>query len=340
MAIAHWTSFLTEGLVGAVALVKKPRRLEGFIDYLDQNRIAGWASYPGGVAPTLSVQVNGSTIERITPTQSRPDLAWLYPKNTQLGFDFAFPIPLAEGAIVAVIDRHGQKLGNSSRTVLAESKSGTLADKTLSTPLPDPELIFLVNGHRDKQQFAISRRATVTNIIELLSEAGIDYRNFESIMDFGCGCGRILAGWEGLLSDHTALVGCDINPKLIEFCTANIPFARTFISDFLPPINNVADAQFDFVYVASVFTHLTLPAARAWANELARVIKTNGILMVSYSGGYYEPILAKLSKRGLRELKKWILLLPPWKARADASRIKQVCDIREGRICPNLVQRV
>jgi hypothetical protein len=118
---------------------------------------------------------------------------------------------------------------------------------------------------------------------------------------FRAGCGRILAGWEGLLPEHTALVGCDINPKLIEFCTANIRFARTFVSDFLPPINGIANAQFDFVYVASVFTHLTLPAARAWASELARIIKSNGTLMMSYHGARYE---TDLSKTGLRELRK------------------------------------
>jgi SAM-dependent methyltransferase len=223
-----------------------------------------------------------------------------------LGFDFVFPVPLAEGAIVAVIDRRGQKLGNSSRPVPSDRKSGDLADVTasLSTPIPDPELIFLVNGHRDENQFAISRRATVTNIIGLLSEAGIDYRSFKSILDFGCGCGRVLAGWEGLLPDRTVLLGCDINSRLIEFCVANIAFARTFISDFLPPINNVADAQVDFVYAASVFTHLTLPAARAWADEMARIIKPNGILMMSFSGAYYEKILAEHSWKGLRELRK------------------------------------
>ena len=120
-------SFLTEGLASAIGLVKKPRQLEGFIDYLDRHHIAGWASYPGGIAPTLWVQVNGRTIERIVPTHKRPDLAWFYPNNTLLGFDFAFPFPLAEGEIVTIVDRYSQKLGNSSRTVLAESKPGNSA---------------------------------------------------------------------------------------------------------------------------------------------------------------------------------------------------------------------
>jgi hypothetical protein len=57
----------------------------------------------------------------------------------------------------------------------------------LSTPLPDEEMIFLVNGHRDKGEFAISRVAVIDNIIAILDEAGIDYQRFKSILDFGCG---------------------------------------------------------------------------------------------------------------------------------------------------------
>ena len=274
--------------------------LNGYIDALDRYHVAGWAAYPGGVAPTLHIQVDGRTVDRVTPAYNRPDLAKLYPTNSRLGFYYIFANPLPEGALVAVTDERGKKLRNSPKPIPIEVEAD-LTDVTadLTTPVPPPELVFLVNGHRDRRQFAVSRRATVTNIIDLLSEAGIDYRRFRSILDFGCGCGRILAGWEGRLANDTALLGCDINPKLIEFCAANIPFARTFVSDFLPPLQQVAEAQADFVYAASVFTHLTLSAARAWAHELAKITAPGGILMMSFSDSYYRATLAGLSAEAL-----------------------------------------
>jgi hypothetical protein len=123
----------------------------------------------------------------------------------------------------------------------------------LSTPIPNPALIFLVNGHRNQRHFAGSRRSTVSNIIALLAESG--------------------------------LCGCDINPRLIEFCVSNISFAQAFTSEYLPPLRGVTDAQFDFVYAASVFTHLTLAAAKAWAGEFSRTIAPDGILMASFDPG-------------------------------------------------------
>jgi SAM-dependent methyltransferase len=173
----------------------------------------------------------------------------------------------------------------------------------LSTPLPDEEMIFLVNGHRDKGEFAISRVAVIDNIIALLDEAGIDYQRFKSILDFGCGCGRALAGWEWKLPPQAQLFGIDINQTLIDFCKRNIPFAQSALSRYLPPIE-FQDASIDFLYAASVFTHMKLHAAMAWAGELARVVEPNAIMMMSYHGAYFAPQVAQLSKEGSRQLEE------------------------------------
>lgn len=174
----------------------------------------------------------------------------------------------------------------------------------LSTPLPSDDLIFLVNGHRDLAAFEISRLATVENIIALLREAGVDHAALKSILDFGCGCGRVLAGWEPYLRPDLELYGVDINPALIEFCKKSIPFAQTRVSRYLPPLQEFVDEQFDFVYAASVFTHLDLDAAKAWAQELRRIIKPGGILMMSFHGSYYDAEVERLAKNGARILKR------------------------------------
>lgn len=184
-----------------------------------------------------------------------------------------------------------------------DMETTSLLDRELTTAIPPGDLIYLVNGHRDGHNYAISRGATVRNMIELLAGAGVDYRAFRSILDFGCGCGRVLAGWEHFIGEHSKLFGFDINPSLIEFCQKNIPFARTAVSGYFPPLP-LGDASVDFAYAGSVWTHLSLPAAMQWAGEFARVIAPGGIAMMSYHGSYFAPVVANNSKAGSRQLEE------------------------------------
>jgi SAM-dependent methyltransferase len=177
-----------------------------------------------------------------------------------------------------------------------DEKTQDLLCRPLSTPLPSEKLIHLVNGHRDKAQFAASRAATVGNIIALLREAEIDYRQFRSILDFGCGCGRILAGWEHILSKDVALHGFDINPELVEFCRENIALAESAVNSEYPPLP-LSHASVDFAYAASVWTHLSLQASREWAAEFARVIRPGGVAFISYHGSYFEHVVERLGWR-------------------------------------------
>lgn len=186
---------------------------------------------------------------------------------------------------------------------MIEIPATELLERELTTAVPPDDLIFLVTGHRDRANYSVSRVWNVINIINLLFGAGVDYRRFRSILDFGCGCGRILAGWEHLIGDNTKLQGFDINRELIKFCQANIPFAQTATCSYFPPLP-LADSSFDFGYAASVWTHLSLPAAMQWAGEFARIIKPTGIALVSYHGSYFAPVLAQNSKEGSQQLEE------------------------------------
>lgn len=189
------------------------------------------------------------------------------------------------------------------RRTAIDMQTTNLLQRELTTVVPPGDLIHLVNGHRDRGTFAASRGATVVNMIELLAGAGVDYRSLNSFLDFGCGCGRILAGWEHLIGDHTKLHGFDINSTLIDFCQKNIPFATTATSGYFPPLP-LGDSSIDFAYAASVWTHLSLPAAVQWAGEFVRVVALGGIAMVSYHGSYFAPLLAQTTKEGSQQLEE------------------------------------
>jgi SAM-dependent methyltransferase len=172
-----------------------------------------------------------------------------------------------------------------------------VSQQGLSTPMPSADLIQLVVGHRNLAWFDRSRRETVELIISLLSQAGIDYADFRSIFDYGCGCGRVLAGWEGRLSSETRLFGCDINPVLVDFCQKNIAHADVLRTSYYPPLP-YQDDQFDFIYAISVYTHLSLPAMLQWTGEFARILRPGGIVLITSHGSFFAPDLDSLSKDG------------------------------------------
>ena len=53
------------------------------------------------------------------------------------------------------------------------------------------------------------------------------------ILDFGCGCGRIARHWDGLDID---LHGCDVNPRMVDWCRRNLPFGRFEVNGLEPPL--------------------------------------------------------------------------------------------------------
>ena len=99
-----------------------------------------------------------------------------------------------------------------------------------------------------------------------------------SVLDWGCGCGRLTRH----LSKYTkaAIHGVDIDPVNIAWCEENIPNACFSLVEPWKALP-FEDASFDFVIGHSVLTHLTEEAQFYWLDELRRVIKPGGALLVT-----------------------------------------------------------
>jgi SAM-dependent methyltransferase len=192
---------------------------------------------------------------------------------------------------------HFRKWGQFEQRPIRIEYTEYVSQEGLSTPIPSADLIYLVVGHRDRSLFDRSRRESAELIISLLGQAGVDHRNFRSILDYGCGCGRVLAGWEGRLSSETRLFGCDINPLLVDFCQKNISHVDVLRTSYYPPLP-YQDGQFDFIYAISVYTHLSLPAMLQWTGEFARILRPGGIALITSHGSFFAPDLDSLSKQG------------------------------------------
>jgi SAM-dependent methyltransferase len=162
---------------------------------------------------------------------------------------------------------------------------GLSGEETDGLPLPPARLRAQAGPrHADPAYFLRSGRRHAALIHSLLEENGTSIAELDAILDWGCGCGRILRHWSGL--QRTSVCGCDINPKMAGWCNANLDFAEVAVNDISPPLP-YADASFGLVYALSVLTHLPEDLQHAWAAECRRVLKPGGHLLFSTLGEHY-----------------------------------------------------
>jgi SAM-dependent methyltransferase len=149
-------------------------------------------------------------------------------------------------------------------------------------PLPPRRLMVRVAGTADADWFLRSGRAAYDAIA-----AHVPLADVESVLDFGCGCGRVTRYWTGFPG---SVAGSDVSRQAIEWCRENLPFARFEANALAPPIA-FADRSFDVVYALSVFTHFTEDLQLAWRDELSRVLRRGGLLLMTTHGRSYLPRL-------------------------------------------------
>jgi SAM-dependent methyltransferase len=156
-------------------------------------------------------------------------------------------------------------------------------------PVPPARLIVGVAGSPDADWFLRGGRLAAGSIRAALWRQERTIEELGAILDFGCGCGRVVRNWIGL--PGTDVFGSDMNEQAIEWCRRNLPFA-TFESNGLAPPLAFETGRFDLVYALSVFTHLPEELQLLWIRELERVLRPGGFLLLSTHGEYYLPRLA------------------------------------------------
>jgi SAM-dependent methyltransferase len=147
-------------------------------------------------------------------------------------------------------------------------------------PLPPAHMRAQVGPlHADPRFFLESGRHNADLIRSL-----VPFDDVEALLDWGCGCGRVLRHWSD--ADGTRVHGCDINPKMVDWCNENLPFAHVAVNELAPPLP-FGDAQFDLVYAFSVMTHLPEKLQREWVAECRRVLNPGGFFLFSTLGEHF-----------------------------------------------------
>lgn len=152
-------------------------------------------------------------------------------------------------------------------------------------PIPPPRLVELVIGTTNLRLFFDSGYTQYHLLIRpLLEKHGFSISSFGSILDFGCGCGRLTRLFKPL--NHTRIVGVDYNQDLIDWCQQNLVFGDFYRNSLEPPLPFV-DGTFDFILARSIFTHMSEDTQFQWFKELHRLISKDGIFIFTVHGSNF-----------------------------------------------------
>lgn len=112
-----------------------------------------------------------------------------------------------------------------------------------------------------------------------------EFKEFDtiSILDWGCGTGRIIRHLPAIAGINNCYFGCDYNKKYIDWCFENIKEVNFKLNNLNPPLD-YASNSFDVIYGISIFTHLSETLHFDWMKELTRVLKPNGIFFLTTHG--------------------------------------------------------
>lgn len=149
-------------------------------------------------------------------------------------------------------------------------------------PVPPAQLRHRVHGSLDKESFLQSGKILAQNICDLCAIVERDIYSFEQILDFGCGCGRVIRNFQDAPAS-CRLYGTDIDSELVSWCKNYLPHIRWSTNGYQPPLP-FSDNTFGLIYAISVFTHLDEKLQHAWLRELRRIAKPGATIILTVHG--------------------------------------------------------
>ncbi len=188
------------------------------------------------------------------------------------------------------LDRLIEYLRFRYRAAILEREERDQRNPEGGLPLPPPLLRFRVHGALDRQSFLRVGEAVAKDAERALIESGRDLSSFRSVLDFGCGCARVLR-WFAPRAGEWDLHGTDADPRVISWCRKSMKFASFRTNRPLPPLP-YPSGMFDLILAISVFTHLDEAHQFSWLSELGRVAKPGAILLASTHGEEFHPRLS------------------------------------------------
>jgi SAM-dependent methyltransferase len=170
------------------------------------------------------------------------------------------------------------------RFSLATLRDRRDSSNPVDEPVPPAKLRWRVQANATKSSYLERGRLHAQTIQDLCKIAGRDFNSYSDILDFGCGCGRVVQNFRGR-SGSCNLYATDIDPDLVGWGKSNLPGIQWSVNGHRPPLPFNADS-FDLIYGISVFSHLDEEFQHLWLRELQRVARPGATVILSVQGEY------------------------------------------------------
>lgn len=178
--------------------------------------------------------------------------------------------------IIYALDKLRYRIEKQAR--LKDNQKFTSKNPKVSLP---PDYLIYESFHLNYHEYYYSGKENAKTIYSQISNH-IDLVD-KKVLDWGCGPARIIRHLPKISNNKTSFYGTDYNKESIDWCKnniSNIKFNNNKLEAKLPYKNH----YFDAIYGISIFTHLSEEMHFDWFNELKRVLKPNGILLISMQG--------------------------------------------------------
>jgi ubiquinone/menaquinone biosynthesis C-methylase UbiE len=168
--------------------------------------------------------------------------------------------------------REKRRIGISDRLSIT-------ADEILP-PSPPDDLVERIGGVREIDNYHYVGKNVAHTLKNTLTTESIVLHPQAKILDFGCGCGRVISWFQQLCPEYQ-YYGTDIDSSAVEWCQSNLSDIANFSVNPHLPASCYQDNYFDLIYSISVFTHLPEDMQFAWLAELSRITKPGGYLLLT-----------------------------------------------------------
>lgn len=249
----------------------------------DRVTVSGWALAPDGRPENWCFHVNGRPPEKSRYPMATPSLGNVFPfcpGSDTGGFILEFAITPADRSAgdieIAFVNRWSKLPASAFFNQFID-----LDDERIA--LPDEDQLFRTQGNRSAERYKLHGYTTYKRIeLACYKHSGRTLQDFHSILDWGCGCGR-LTQQLALRLPEADVHGVDIDAPNILWCREHIQRARFDLGPLAPPTDFRA-GSYDLIIGISVMTHLDQPMQLAWLKELHRLSAPGGYVLLTTHG--------------------------------------------------------
>jgi len=149
------------------------------------------------------------------------------------------------------------------------------------------------------QEYFSSGESMVQTLNEIFSDLKTDTTTISSFLDFAAGYGRFTRFLPSLFSTGLITVS-DIDKNAVDFCREKIQVNGFYSTE--DPQKLVTGNKYDVIWVASLFSHLTLHSWEAWIKKLYEMLSEKGILIFSTHGCHCFAVLDAKTKQDVLHL--------------------------------------